>query len=49
MDRLILPSVEIFVAGDLFWYPVEGRADIYVAPDVLVAVGRPKDKRSTGK
>ncbi|PZO57167.1 MAG: hypothetical protein DCF15_07460 [Phormidesmis priestleyi] len=36
---------DAFVAGDLFWYPVEGRADISVAPDVMVAIGRPKGKR----
>ena len=37
----------IFVAGDLFWYPVEGNNKIRVAPDVLVAIGRPKgDKNS---
>ncbi|MEM9770649.1 MAG: Uma2 family endonuclease [Cyanobacteria bacterium P01_D01_bin.73] len=47
LDRLTLPDTEIFVAGDLFWYPVEGRADICVAPDVLVAVGRPKGKRGS--
>ncbi|MEM9771973.1 MAG: Uma2 family endonuclease [Cyanobacteria bacterium P01_D01_bin.73] len=47
LDRLHLPDTEIFVAGDLFWYPVEGRADICVAPDVLVAIGRPKGKRGS--
>ncbi len=30
-----------FVAGNLFWYPVRGRADIRYAPDVMVAFGRP--------
>ena len=47
LDRLTLPDTEIFVAGDLFWYPVEGRSDICVAPDVLVAIGRPKGKRGS--
>lgn len=37
----------IFVAGDLFWYPVEGRPDIKLAPDVLVAIGRPKGDRGS--
>src|SRR5262245_33400981 len=37
----------VFVAGDLFWYPVEGRPDIKEAPDVLVVFGRPRgDRRS---
>ncbi|MGB3789298.1 MAG: Uma2 family endonuclease [Phormidesmis sp.] len=40
---------EAFVAGDLFWYPVEGRSDISVAPDVMVALGRPKGKRLSYK
>jgi len=38
-----------FVAGDLFWYPVEGRPEIVVAPDVLVAIGRPKGPRRSYK
>ena len=33
---------DVFVAGDLFWYPVQGRPEICQAPDALVAFGRPK-------
>lgn len=36
---------DIFIAGDLFWYPVEGRRDLRLAPDVMVAIGRPKGHR----
>jgi Uma2 family endonuclease len=36
-----------FVAGDLFWYPVEGQLAIRLAPDVLVALGRPKGHRGS--
>ncbi len=36
-----------FVAGDHLWYPVEGRPDIRVAPDVYVALGRPKGARGS--
>lgn len=36
-----------FVGGDILWYPVEGRPDIRVGPDVLVAPGRPKGKRGS--
>lgn len=43
----LLPDA--FVAGDLFWYPIEGRADIVVAPDVMVALGRLKGKRPSYK
>ncbi len=40
-------TLTCFVAGDLLWYPVEGRPDICVAPDVLVAQGRPKGHRGS--
>lgn len=39
----------IFVAGDLLWYPVEGNNQICVAPDVMVAIDRPKGKRGSYK
>jgi Uma2 family endonuclease len=37
----------IFVAGDLLWYPVEGHPEIRVAPNVLVAFDRPKGDRGS--
>lgn len=40
---------EVFVAGDLFWYPVEGKPRIVVAPDVIVAFDRPKGYRASYK
>jgi Uma2 family endonuclease len=40
---------DVFVAADLFWYPEEGRPDIRLAPDVLVALGRPKGDRGSYK
>jgi Uma2 family endonuclease len=39
----------VFVAGDLLWYPVEGDNSIRNAPDVLVAFGRPKGRRGSYK
>lgn len=39
----------VFVAGDLFWYPVKGQSRIANAPDVLVAFGRPKGDRGSYK
>jgi Uma2 family endonuclease len=36
-----------FVAADLLWYPVEGDAKTRVAPDVMVALGRPKGERGS--
>ncbi|MEE6161048.1 hypothetical protein U9R62_06765 [Cylindrospermopsis raciborskii DSH] len=35
-------NVDVFVAGDLFWYPVEGSNKIKLAPDTMVVFGRPK-------
>lgn len=40
-------SLDSFVAADLLWYPVQGRPDISVGPDVMVALGRPKGQRSS--
>src|SRR5438132_4788586 len=37
----------VFVAGDLFWYPVEGEPGIRTAPDTLVVFGRPKGHRGS--
>lgn len=45
LDSLFAADPNVFVAGDLLWYPVEGRPDISAAPDVLVALGRPKGHR----
>lgn len=39
----------MFVAGDLFWYPVEGDPKIVVAPDALVVFGRPPGHRGSYK
>jgi Uma2 family endonuclease len=38
---------EVFVAGDLLWYPEEGQPAIRIAPDVLVAFGRPRGDRGS--
>lgn len=35
----------VFVAGDLLWYPVEGEPTIRRAPDTMVVFGRPKGDR----
>jgi Uma2 family endonuclease len=41
--------VDVFVASNLLWYPVECRPDIRSAPDVLVVFGRPKGDRGSYK
>lgn len=38
---------DIFVAGDLLWYPVEGDNKTRMAPDAMVAFGRPKGYRGS--
>ncbi|MDM9582215.1 Uma2 family endonuclease [Nostoc sp. GT001] len=42
IEWLFANDPNVFVAGDLFWYPVEGRNKIVNAPDVMVVLGRPK-------
>jgi len=49
LDWLFAQDTQVFIAGDLFWYPVEGRPDIVTAPDVLVVFGRPKGDRGSYK
>ena len=47
LDALFLKESLVFVAGDLLWYPVEGNNRIAAAPDVMVAIGRPKGHRGS--
>lgn len=47
LEHLFTDDPNVFVAADLFWYPVEGRPDIRIAPDTLVAFGRPKGHRGS--
>jgi Uma2 family endonuclease len=45
LDLLYVNDANVFVAGDLLWYPVQGHPEITTAPDALVAFGRPKGHR----
>ena len=45
LDAMFRERPDVFVAGDLLWYPVEGEPTIRRAPDVMVAFGRPKGDR----
>ena len=47
LDALFADMPNVFVAGDLLWYPVEGRPDIRRAPDAMVVFGRPKGDRGS--
>jgi Uma2 family endonuclease len=49
LDRVYHDQPNIFVAGDLLWYPAEGYPKIRQAPDALVAFGRPKGYRGSYK
>ena len=49
LDCLFAQDPQVFIAGDLFWYPVEGRPNIVTAPDVLVVFGRLKGDRGSYK
>jgi Uma2 family endonuclease len=44
---MYLHDPNVFVAGDLLWYPVEGNNVIRQAPDVLLVFGRPKGYRGS--
>ena len=47
LDALFKDDENVFVAGDLLWYPVEGDNKIRQAPDVMVVFGRPKGDRGS--
>src|SRR5262249_339924 len=49
LDDVFRDREDVFVAGDLLWYPVEGQPDIRIGPDVLVAFGRPGGYRGSYK
>ncbi|MCW6051238.1 Uma2 family endonuclease [Lyngbya sp. CCAP 1446/10] len=47
LELLFASMADVFVAGNLLWYPVEGNNKIAQAPDVMVAFGRPKGYRGS--
>jgi Uma2 family endonuclease len=47
LDDLFRDRDDVFVAGDLLWYPVEGDPLTRIAPDAMVAFGRPKGYRGS--
>jgi Uma2 family endonuclease len=47
LDAQFADDPNVFVAGNLLWYPVEGDNKTRAAPDVLVAFGRPKGDRGS--
>ena len=49
IDALYKDNENVFVAGDLLWYPVEGDNKTRQAPDTMVVFGRPKGYRGSYK
>ncbi len=47
LELLFAPDPNVFVAGDLLWYPVKGDNTIRNAPDAMVVFGRPKGDRGS--
>ena len=47
LEILFANNPEVFVAGDLLWYPVQGNNKTRQAPDAMVAFGRPKGRRGS--
>jgi Uma2 family endonuclease len=47
IDALFIDDPNVFVAGDLLWYPVVEQPSIRTAPDVLAVFGRPKGYRGS--
>lgn len=47
LELLFAANDDVFLAGDLLWYPVEGNNLIRQAPDVMVVFGRPKGDRGS--
>ncbi len=47
LELMYADTADVFVAGDLLWYPMEGDNKTRVAPDAMVAFGRPKGYRGS--
>jgi Uma2 family endonuclease len=47
VELLFADNPDVFVAGDLLWYPVEGDNKTRQAPDTMVVFGRPKGDRGS--
>mgnify|MGYP002783595112 CR=1 FL=1 len=47
IDAMFSGRDDVFCAADLCWYPVEGNSVVRLAPNVMVAFGRPPGDRSS--
>ncbi|MBF0119434.1 MAG: Uma2 family endonuclease [Desulfobacterales bacterium] len=49
LEAMFADNKDVFIAGDLLWYPVEGNNKLRMAPDAMVVFGRPKGYRGSYK
>ncbi|MBW4618183.1 MAG: Uma2 family endonuclease [Cyanosarcina radialis HA8281-LM2] len=49
LEIMFAAIADVFIAGDLLWYPVRSKIVSPCAPDVMVAFGRPKGRRGSYK
>jgi Uma2 family endonuclease len=47
LEILFADVADVFIAGDLLWYPVRSKVINPTAPDIMVVFGRPKGKRKS--
>ena len=47
LELLFAQDPNVFIAGDLLWYPIEGDNKTRIAPDAMVVFGRPKGDRGS--
>lgn len=47
IELLFAQDPNVFIAGDLLWYPIEGDNKTRLAPDTMVVFGRPKGDRGS--
>ncbi len=48
LDVVFRDDPDVFVAGNMLWYPVEGDNKTCLAPDAMVVFGRPKGESPRG-
>ncbi|MGI8503327.1 MAG: Uma2 family endonuclease [Hassallia sp.] len=49
LEILFASQENVFIGGNLLWYPVQGEVKTRQAPDAMVVFGRPKGKRGSYK
>jgi Uma2 family endonuclease len=47
LDWIFAQDPNVFVAGDLLWYPTAGNNKLRQAPDIMIVFGRPKGDRGS--